>query len=230
MIRIDLAPHPIQETTDVSPLTHIPWKSVGILLSVFCVGSSVVLGVFNQLQARTLRQLSSDWQTLQPRIKQLEATEAAIRALANRAKVHQMLKAPEAQWAPRLNLLSDGIVSQLWFTSLRFETVKPEKSVAVAVPPSEGSRKKPGKSSPKSSEKTKVEEKLSSTPALVLVGSALVASTGGGSPVSRYLQRLKAQPAFSQWFREVELKSVQQRQVQQEPVSDFVITLYPTGQ
>lgn len=229
MIRVNLLPHPTGEPS-ASVLADFPLKSVGILLLIFCIGASAILAVAGQLQAGALRRLTAQWQDLQPQLRQLEATEAAIRALTNRAKVHQMLKAPEAQWAPRLNLLSDSIVSQLWFTSLRFEPPKPVKSalpaaaVPKAVPP------KSAKASSKPPAKPNPEPMVQPPVTLVLEGSALVATAGAGAPVSRYLQRLKEQPAFSKWFREVELKSVEQRQVQQEQVSDFVMAFHPTGQ
>lgn len=212
MIRIDLLPHTAEEEA-ASVLFDIPWKSIGMGLLAFCISASLGLTLVRQLQGHALHRLKRDWNGLQPKLRQLEATETAIRALQNRAKVHQMLKAPEAQWAPRLNLLSDSLVSQLWFTALRFEA--PKKS---------------GKAPQRPAEKPKSEPPTPAAPALILEGSALVGAAGVGAPVSRYLQRLKGQPVFSQWFREVELKSVQQRQVQQEQVSDFVMAFYPTGQ
>jgi hypothetical protein len=135
-----------------------------------------------------------------------------------------MLKAPEAQWSPRLNLLSNAIVSQLWFNRLKIEIPPSPQPERASVLPVKGSAKKPvipptqGSAAPSPG-----------SPVLVLEGSALMVSSGGAAPVSRYLQRLKEQPEFARWFRNVELKSAQQRQVEQEQVTDFVILLHPTG-
>jgi len=40
---------------------------------------------------------------------------------------------------------------------------------------------------------------------------------------------LKKHPEFNRWFKGLELKSMEQSQIKQEQISDFMINLYPTG-
>ncbi len=237
MIRIDLLPQKPKPTAS-SRVLQIPWTRIGV--GSFAVGGILSLGILlaNQLQAQQLDRLNRQWEQLQPKVRRLDQTEGAIRALQNRTKVRQMLKSPEAQWAPRLNLLSNAIVSQLWFRRLKIEIPPPPKPVKEPFPAAKGAAKKsvagtakgptakPSATLPADSGVPPIQKPTA--PLLVLEGSALMVSSGG-APVSRYMQRLKEQPEFSRWFRGVELKSAQQRQVQQEQVSDFVVLLYPTG-
>ncbi len=67
---------------------------------------------------------------------------------------------------------------------------------------------------------------------LRLEGSALVGSAAesdSSGQVTKLLQHLKEQPGFHQWFSDVQLESVQHRQIQNEDLVDFVLLLTPTG-
>ena len=239
----------------------LPWKKVGMGVAAFVGLTSCLLLLSNGLQGRTVARLNARWQVLQPERTQLDRVQSGLLALKNRATVLKGLKAPEAQWAPRLNLLCDALVSQLWFSSLQFgpadivmEQLSPKgKGAAAKKPaPAKGSAENPQESKKSTAKKSappkpalnekdqaarksapkKGEEGKPPPPApplLLLKGSAFVSAQGAGAPVSRYLQHLKEHPEFKHWFRSLELKSVEQRQIQQEQVSDFVIALYPTG-
>lgn len=205
-------------------LTLLPWKRIG-------VGAAVVVGLYSvwlftttQLKARALAKLTQEWQVLQLQRTQLEQTQAALTALKNRAGVVDTIKAPEAQWAPRLNLLSDSLVSQLWFTYLGLEMVDALENQAAASAPLPSARgNMRGRANPLP---VLPPAKI---PALLLKGSALLKAQGTGAPVSRFLQRLKDHSEFNHWFKEVGLNTVEHRQVNKEGVSDFVMLLYPTG-
>lgn len=193
----------------------LPWRSM-------MVGGLGLLGIYsgwlmvaNRVQARTLAAITREWETLQPQRVQLDGTRAALSALQAQAAVVRTLKAPEAQWASRLNVLTDALVADLWFTSLSYGL--PEGKPPAPAPPRAKSSGRPPAVPPPAS------------PLLTLSGTALVTTSQGASPVSRYLQRLKDHPEFSRLFRGVELKDVQHRQMAQEDVSDFVMILYPTG-
>ena len=215
MIRINLLPPSVRRST--LQLGQLPWKSIGKGAIGLVVGISVLLLASNGLHALVLGRLAGDWKRLQPEWSQMERTQGILRALQNRTALHKTLKAPEAQWAPRLNFLSDALVSQLWFTSLEYK-------LAPAAAPAKPSA--PTKL--KSKAKAKSPPPPPPAPTLILKGSAFV-TQAGGSPVGRYLQRLKEQPDFKRWFRDVELKSVEQRQVYEEQISDFEMAFSPRG-
>ncbi len=218
MIRINLLPQgakrPAVLSFDQASL-KILGKSTLSLMAVASVG----LLLSNGLHAWTLGRLTAEWDRLQPEQVRFEKAQAALKALKSRTEILKSVKAPEAQWAPRLNLLSDALVSQLWFTSLEFGIPPPGSKAPVEAPVSV-SKKPPIK---------KIQPPPKVVVSLVLRGSSFVADTGSGAPVTRYLQRLKEQPEFRRWFRGVELKSVEQRQIHQEQVSDFEILFFPTG-
>ena len=219
MIRINLLPKEMQRTASAQSIV-VPWKTIGFSVVGILLFYSVWLFAANQFRSRAVVKLKAEWETLRTQAAHFDQVDTSVRALQNRAVVLKGLKEPKGQWAPRLNLLSDALVSNLWFTSLKITTAGPVKLQASA----------PAQSS---SGKGKQVKQLAAGPSTVLLlqGSALVPAGGGtGSPiVSLYLQRLKQQPDFSKWYRDVKLTSVEQRQVQEETVSDFVITLYPTG-
>lgn len=211
MIRINLLP-PERRRAAPGVRLILPWRTI-------VLGGLAVLGVYSgglliatRVQAHTAARLSTEWTGLQPQRTQLETTQGLLRALQDQAQMSQVMKAPSAQWAPRLNALSDALVAQLWFTELTYGP--PEEKTPRPPPPPKGVRPLPA---------------ASAAPVVLLSGTALVTADQGAAPVSRYLQRLKESSEFTRLFRGVELKDVQHHQVGQEDVSDFVMVLYPAG-
>ncbi len=252
MIRINLLPGGSQKRTlrksDLSWLAILPWRTMGIVALGLLGFYSGVLLVSNRFNAWSLSRLNAQWDSLRVERSRLEQSQLALRALQNRAAVLKTLKSTEAQWAPRLNLLSDALVSKLWFTSLSFQ---PSYAIEEAASVTTLHKKRPAQKKSASKDKSASKKKATSErqkkvkaskdqveepkkternrPLLLLTGSALAASEGEGAPVSRYLHRLKEQPEFRRWFQGLELKSVEHGKIQQEEVSDFVIALYPKG-
>lgn len=205
MIKINVLPPAARQAAAHAQLTAIPWRRIGLVtvggLALYSVG---VWG-WNQAQARAVSRLTDEWNALQPDRARVEQVHAALMTARGRAAALKALKHPDGQWAPRLNLLSDALVSGLWLTQVRFGVVTPPEGppsgpVAASAAPS--------------------------APILWLAGSALVRSEGEDAPVKRYLQRLQEQPAFARWFRGVELKGIEHRRVGQESVSDFGLVLH----
>lgn len=231
MIRLNLLPPEARKaakSASMAQLAALPWRQIGIAVAGLLVVYTVLLAVTVQRQKGQLSRLTSEWDTLQPEKVRLDETQAALQALRNRDAVLKALKAPEGQWAPRLNLLSDSIVADLWFRGVLFyatattemaEFLKGEASnlglegfgLPTADPGGEAA------SAP-------------FTPQVMLRGFSIVTGKGAGSPVSRFLQRLKDNPEFPRWFKGVELKDVGHMQVGKQEVSEFAIVLYPTGQ
>lgn len=215
MIKINLLPKEMQPASTFWP-AHLSRKKLGFVGWALFGGISLWLLMANGLQAVALVKLAAEWDHLKPQRTRLEKVDASLNAVKNRAMIIQTLKAPQAQWAPRLNLLSDALVSQLWFTSLEFGTG-----------PAAGSAPLP--TGPKPKDSTRKEPLPPKVPLFILKGSALVTDADSGSPVTRYLQRLKEHPDFRRWFRNLELQTAEHRQIRQEEVMDFTILLSPTG-
>ena len=213
MIKINLLP-PGARPSSVRSVGVFPWKKVGAPLGGLVVFYSLwLLGAY-QMDSGSLTRLNAEEESLKPQKAQIQKAEAALRALQNRAAVLQGLKVPQVQWAPRLNLLSDSLVGQLWFSALSYE---PSVVLQKEPPASKEAAAKKGSVSP------------GRIPVLRLEGSAFVAADEKSSPVSRFLQRLREHPEFRQRFSGLELKSVEHRKVKEQEISDFVITLSPTA-
>ncbi|MBI1953015.1 MAG: hypothetical protein HYS41_02705 [Candidatus Omnitrophica bacterium] len=240
MIKINLLPPDVRRTRR-GPGVKVPWKAVGIGAGVCLLVYSGALFFFNQAQNRTLSRLTSEWQGLEPERARLEQRKQALLNLKNRASAVTSMKSPDAKWAPRLNLLSDALVRNLWFTAL--VGVKTPKSETMGFLQSELKDFVPGQI-PGFSEQGELLGLSPNTPEagggaaqpaaeekflVVLAGVALVEGKESAAPVTRFLQRLKEHPDFSKWFTGVELKDVFHQQVGKEETSAFVILLYPTG-
>ena len=117
MIRINLLPPEIRKEEGVK--VAVPWRQFTTGAGILLVFVSGCLPMANKLQARTLAQLTQRWEELKPKRERLERVRASLRLLETRTQVVWALKSPEARWAPRLNLLSDALVSKLWFSRLK---------------------------------------------------------------------------------------------------------------
>lgn len=213
MIKVNLLPAQVKRAQVALSLAALPWPQIGKTLGGLLALYSIWLVVDGQRQANTLRRLQAQWEELQPQWLKWKEVDAAFRALQNRAAVFQSLKAPEAQWAPRLNLLSDVLVSGLWFTQLRYRATPSSRETEMGMSPDDPQT-----------------QATPLTPLLELRGSALSASKEVAAPVSRYLQRLREHPEFHRWFKSLELKTVEHRQIDQYEVTNFEMVLAPTGE
>lgn len=241
MIRINLLPPSLRKSKSRLRIA-VPWRKVIVWTVSVVALYSVWLFSSIQIQRASVSRMTAQRDKVKAERMRVENTEAALRAFQNRAGVLKILKAPEQQWAPRWNLLTDALVANLWFVSLEY------KPVEIVVPDAKAGKKKmkvrdkakaseTGKSNKKkesgrkSSKKGSAEEKPEKVEkvraSLVLKGVAFVAAHGEGSPVTRYIQRLKQNPEFVKRFVGLELKMVEHRQVQKEEVSDFIIHLFP---
>lgn len=230
MIRLNLLPPEARKaagSSQLAALAALPWRQIGIGVLALLVGVSAALAVSAQRQKAQANRLSAEWDSLQAGKVRLDQAQAALQALRNRDSVLKSLKAPEGQWAPRLNLLSDSIVVGLWFRGLLFRVTQvTEISQFVKEEASNLGLGDFGVPTEPSGE----ESSAAFRPQVLLRGFSLVTAKGAGSPVSRFLQRLKENPQFSRWFTGVELMDVSHMEVGKQEVSEFAIILYPTGQ
>ncbi|MBI3333752.1 MAG: hypothetical protein HYZ93_06660 [Candidatus Omnitrophica bacterium] len=223
MIKISLLPPEIRAAAGSFPSVSLPWRKIGVSGAALLIAGSIGLLLLGRSQTLLLGRLAAEWKGLQPQLSQLDQARASLLALKNRDVLFRSLKQPEARWAPRLNLLSDSLVSNLWFTRLKLQP-----NVSVENPPAPAAAPREPKEAGKSKPRVRPPQP-SSTALLVLEGSAFVAGPEEGASVKRYLERLKGRPEFSRWFRGLDLQSVEHRQIGDEQVSDFTIALYPTG-
>ena len=232
MIRINLLP-PGQRTHAMPVwVAGLPWKKIGLGVAVWWVLGSLWLAMAQQGQARAAARMRQEWEVLQPEWAQVQERQAVLEALQNRESIRKGMKASESQWAPRLNFLSDVLVSDVWFTALMV-SVSPgsesrqflsEELKGVSMPGLDMLVEQMGEA-PAEGEDVPVDW----NPRALLAGRALVSGKLEGAPISRFLEKLKEHPEFKRWFTGVEMKDVGQGQVKTEEVSDFVLFLYPTG-
>ena len=188
MIKINLLPPEIVAARAKKQTLTVPWREIIIAAVVGVVGISIWLPSTNMKRSRALERLRAEWKTLEPKQKRMAEVEQNLLDLQRQADALQAAKNRQAQWAPRLSLLSEAAVPQVWLTRLGY--VQGE--------------------------------------ALHVHGTALIGSGGDGSgQVTRFLQQLKEQPGFQDWFSGVEVESVEHRHIKEEEVADFVLLLTP---
>ncbi|MDO8730248.1 MAG: hypothetical protein Q7J69_03565 [Candidatus Omnitrophota bacterium] len=192
MIKINLMPPELIAARSKKEAVTLPWREIGIAVAVGAVVISIGLPLENLRRSRELKRLQAEWETLEPKKERLTELQQSVQQLQRQADALQTAKNKQARWAPRLALISDAVVPQVWLTRLEYVQ---GKSLRVHVQ-----------------------------------GTALVGSGGdvdGGGHVTRFLQQLKEQPGFQDWFGSVELKSVEHRHIKEEEVADFVLLLTP---
>ena len=130
MIRINLLPER-PRGGKVDRALALPWKKIGKNLAIVVVSVSFLLLASEGIHGLLRRGLQTEWEKVRPQVERLESTRAVLLALQNRAAVLKTLKSPQARWAPRLNLLSDALVSNLWLSSLQFSPTASEGTVLI---------------------------------------------------------------------------------------------------
>ncbi len=137
MIRINLLP-PEARKTKKGGMRSVPLRPLGVAAAVLVGTSSVGLWAVGGIQTRVLTELRVEWERLQPERTRMEGSRRIFQNLQKQLQVLHAVKNPEAKWAPRLNLLSDSLVSQLWFTSLRWKSGEPARLEGSTLAASEG--------------------------------------------------------------------------------------------
>lgn len=133
MIRVNLLP-PEARKAEPGAAVALPWKPLAMGAGGALALLTVALAAGNQWQAGRLERLRKEWEQVQPRRLELEEKQKRFQQLQGQASVLERVKAPKGRWAPRLNLLSDAVVPQVWFTGLNLvpgEPVRLEGSALV---------------------------------------------------------------------------------------------------
>lgn len=87
-----------------------------ILAILVC--AHVYLGLVYLVKTGELRQLNGKWQSLEPQRKELEAFNAEYAVISEDAKALQQILQSRINWAQKLNQLSLGIPSGVWYSEI----------------------------------------------------------------------------------------------------------------
>jgi len=116
VIRINLLPPEVIAANSKKEAVTVPWREIGIAVVIGVVGVSVWLPLENMNRSRSLDRLRAEWKEMESKKQRL--TE--VQQLQRQADAFQAAKNKQAQWAPRLALLSEAVVPQVWLTRLEY--------------------------------------------------------------------------------------------------------------
>ena len=138
-MRINLLPPETRKASPAGTLS-LPLRPLGIGAGAFLTALTLFLIVGNAWNAGQLGRLRREWQELQPQRAGLEQKQLQLQMLQGQAGVLGQVKAPEGRWAPRLNLLSDAAVPQVWYRKLRVGAGGPARLEGSALVEASGGR------------------------------------------------------------------------------------------
>lgn len=119
MILINLMPPELRPAAGFH-LEQLPWRRIAFSGAGIALLITIGLPAGNLLRSRGLKRLQSQWERMQPDREKLASLQESLRGLKQRAEALQGVKAQQARWAPRLALLSDALIPQVWFRHLEY--------------------------------------------------------------------------------------------------------------
>ena len=120
MIKINLLPPEMIAANSKKETVQIPWRGIGIAALIGVVGISVWLPLQNGRRSRSLERLRGEYKELETKKQRLTGVQQSVQQLQRQAEALRMVKNKQAQWAPRLALLSEALVPQVWLTQLEY--------------------------------------------------------------------------------------------------------------
>lgn len=78
----------------------------------------IYLGLVYFVKTGQLRQLSNKWQSLEPQRKELDVFNSEYAVISENSKAIQQLSQTRVNWAQKLNLLSLGLPSGVWYNEI----------------------------------------------------------------------------------------------------------------
>lgn len=87
--------------------------ALGILIC-----THIYLGLMYFVKTAGLRQLTNKWQGLEQQRKELEIFNAEYAVISEDAKAIQQISQSRVNWAQKLNLLSSGLPSSIWYNEI----------------------------------------------------------------------------------------------------------------
>ncbi|MBI4313355.1 MAG: hypothetical protein HY594_00920 [Candidatus Omnitrophica bacterium] len=194
-------------------------RRIAALGAVLCVAATALLGIWRIGLEKSYARMNAQWKTLETSRSEWEALRNRVAMLETQAEYMKQLRGRGLRWAPRLQLLSEALVPDVWLTELSIQPVDLKKEAKEA-------KKEEKKKLRDKSEKSKVKTQARNRKRVVVAGAALVPVSGvEPSPISVYLQSFKKHPKFSQNFDGVEVKSVERQKIGTTDVSEFLLQL-----
>lgn len=120
MITINLLPESYRKQK-VSSIQQFHRSPLALLVGGVVVGLVLVLAVWWQLNQMQLSKLTSHLQHVGPQKQQLDALKASVQELRNQDVVFQRVSRERKRWAKILNILSDALPDNVWFTDLALD-------------------------------------------------------------------------------------------------------------
>lgn len=142
----------------------------------------IYLGLAYFVKSGQLRQLSNKWQSLEPQRKELEVFNSEYAVISENAKAIQQLSQSRINWAQKLNLLSLGLPSGVWYNEISITAND-----------------------------------------FILQGSVVALQKEELTLINKLISNLKNDPVFFKDFNNLELNSVQKRNIGGYDIADFVL-------
>ena len=120
MIKINLLPLEMIAVNSKRETVRVPWRGIGIAALIGVVGVSVWLPLENRRGSRSLGRLRAEYKEVESKKQRLTEVQQSVRQLQRQAEALRVVKNKQAQWAPRLALLSEALVPQVWLTRLEY--------------------------------------------------------------------------------------------------------------
>lgn len=120
MIKINLMPPEMIAANSKKETVSVPWREIGIALVIGAVAVSVWLPFENVRRSRSLGRLRGECKEIESKKQRLTEVQQSVQHLQRQADALRVVKNKQAQWAPRLALLSEALVPQVWLTRLEY--------------------------------------------------------------------------------------------------------------
>ncbi len=120
MIIINLLPQSYRKQK-VSSIQQFHRSPLAFMVGGVVLGLALVLAAWWQLNQMQLSKLTSHLQQVAPQKEQLDALKASVQALRNQDAVFQRVSRERKRWANILNILSDTLPDNVWFTDLSLD-------------------------------------------------------------------------------------------------------------
>lgn len=194
MIEINLLPVQMRaRKREQMKLPALPIIPVAIGVVGVLVALQVLLFLVVQIRSASLGSLKK--QNLKITAKNAEAVnlDKTVKEISSKVEIADKLKNSRFNLAKALNDLSDSMISGVWLRSI--DVKKGESSSEPGI----------------------LRE------VLVIDGSSIVSDGGGDSSIGRFVNSLKDNVSFSDYFDEIELSKVERKKIRNTEILDFII-------
>lgn len=193
MIEINLLPQELRVSTD-KKAPEYPLVLIGSLLLATAIIVSLFFSFSNKGVASKYSELEARASALKEGRKQAAALSSEIKVLEDRLEVTKKIASPKVDWAEMLSGLNESMIPNLWLTGFM-----PQHNI--------GSKNRGAID----------QNNLSS---LEITGFA-VGRSEATSIVGRFIQSLKKNKRFYQYFKDIDMRYTERRNVEEKDVMFF---------